>query len=167
VLARLESEATASRRDEIDVAELLSTVASECTALREDVPTIETDIRCTKRILGDGKQLYSAVTNLVVNAINHTPAGGRVVLSWSLHDGAGVLEVEDNGEGIARAHLPRLTERFYRADAGRSRERGGTGLGLAIVKHILNRHDARLEIQSRLGEGSRFRCIFPAAKLRD
>jgi two-component system phosphate regulon sensor histidine kinase PhoR len=89
------------------------------------------------------------------------------MMSWWPRGNEAILEVADNGEGIAPEHVPRLTERFYRVDAGRSRERGGTGLGLAIVKHILNRHDARLEIESRLGEGSRFRCIFPADRLHD
>jgi two-component system phosphate regulon sensor histidine kinase PhoR len=167
VLARLESASTASMREEVDVAGLFSVVVAECSALREDVPAIGYDIRCEKRLLGDRKQLRSAVTNLVVNAVNHTPSNGRVSLSWSLRENEGVLEVTDDGEGIGREHIPRLTERFYRVDAGRSRERGGTGLGLAIVKHILNRHDAKLEIESRPGEGSRFRCVFPADRLHD
>jgi two-component system phosphate regulon sensor histidine kinase PhoR len=76
-------------------------------------------------------------------------------------EGLSIL-VQDTGEGIAAKHIPRLTERFYRVDAGRSRERGGTGLGLAIVKHALQKHGAKLHIESRVGEGSRFSCIFPA-----
>jgi two-component system phosphate regulon sensor histidine kinase PhoR len=101
----------------------------------------------------------------VVNAVHHTPVEGRITLRWE-DDGADcLLHVIDTGEGIAPEHLPRLTERFYRVDAGRSRERGGTGLGLAIVKHVLNRHEAQLEIDSRPGEGSRFSCRFPAARL--
>lgn len=167
VLARLESASTASGRGQVDVEGLFSDVASECSALREDVPSIHSDTRCTKKIFGDQKQLRSALTNLVVNAVNHTPADGQVTMSWWPRGDGAVIEVADDGEGIAPEHVPRLTERFYRVDAGRSRERGGTGLGLAIVKHILNRHDARLEIESRLGEGSRFRCIFPADRLHD
>jgi two-component system phosphate regulon sensor histidine kinase PhoR len=167
VLARLETASNASAREQVDVEDLVSLVAAECSALRYDVPSIECDLRCSKKILGDSKQLRSALTNLVVNAVNHTPAEGEVMMSWWPRGNEAILEVADNGEGIAPEHVPRLTERFYRVDAGRSRERGGTGLGLAIVKHILNRHDARLEIESRLGEGSRFRCIFPADRLHD
>jgi two-component system phosphate regulon sensor histidine kinase PhoR len=87
--------------------------------------------------------------------------------SWTSEDDgdSSLLEVADTGEGIAPEHISRLTERFYRLDAGRSRERGGTGLGLAIVKHMLSRHEARLEIKSRLGEGSRFICRFAASRL--
>jgi len=165
LLARLEGESTASRQDEVDIGELLNLVAEECRALRPDTPAIECEIRSVRRILGDEKQLRSAVTNLVVNAVNHTPPDGLVTLVWDDRGGGSVLEVADTGEGIAPEHVPRLTERFYRVDAGRSRERGGTGLGLAIVKHILKRHDARLDIQSRLGKGSRFICHFPASRL--
>jgi two-component system phosphate regulon sensor histidine kinase PhoR len=75
--------------------------------------------------------------------------------------------VSDDGIGIAPEHIPRLTERFYRADTGRSRETGGTGLGLAIVKHALSRHQARLEISSAPGKGSRFSAVFPPARLSD
>ncbi|HET19224.1 MAG TPA: hypothetical protein ENO16_01260, partial [Chromatiales bacterium] len=93
----------------------------------------------------------------------YTPAGGVVTVRW-LQDARGlVFEVQDTGIGIAPQHIPRLTERFYRVDVGRSRARGGTGLGLAIVKHVLLRHQGRLEIESALGKGSVFRCIFPAA----
>jgi len=165
LLARLESESAAHARQAVDVGEMLELVAEECRALRPEVPEIAYEVRSTRRILGDEKQLRSAVTNLVVNAVNHTPSEGRVTMVWEDRGTASVLEVIDTGEGIAPEHIPRLTERFYRVDTGRSRERGGTGLGLAIVKHILKRHDARLEIQSHLGKGSRFSCHFAASRL--
>jgi len=164
LLARLESEAS-SRHDTVAVDDMLMQVASECAALREDTPTIRCEIDSKCQLRGDEKQLHSAVTNLVANAVNHTTRTGNVVLSWTDREGSGFLGVRDDGEGIAKEHLPRLTERFYRVDAGRSRERGGTGLGLAIVKHILNRHDARLDIYSQLGEGSEFVCVFPPSRL--
>lgn len=167
LLARLESDATPSPRVEVDVAALLRLVADECRTLDSRTPRIECRVESQRRVLGDEQQLRSAVTNLVVNAVHHTPADGSITLSWTDEGGASVLEVADTGEGIAPPHIPRLTERFYRVDAGRSRERGGTGLGLAIVKHVLNRHGARLEIRSRLGEGSRFACRFPASSLVD
>jgi len=165
LLARLEGENSANRRDQVDVAELLNLVAEEGRALRADAPRIECEIRSLRRIRGDQKELHSAISNLVVNAVNHTPPDGLVTLIWGDRGSGSVLEVADTGEGILPEHIPRLTERFYRVDTGRSRERGGTGLGLAIVKHILKRHDARLEIQSRLGQGSRFICHFAPSQL--
>jgi two-component system phosphate regulon sensor histidine kinase PhoR len=99
--------------------------------------------------------------------VRHTPESGHVSLTWRSEDGAGELIVRDDGDGIAEEHLPRLTERFFRVDRGRAREDGGVGLGLAIVKHILQRHDARLEISSVLGQGSEFRCCFPPSRVAD
>jgi two-component system phosphate regulon sensor histidine kinase PhoR len=115
-------------------------------------------------LLGSESELASAFGNLVSNAIRYTPAGGKVRLVW--RDGAegASFSVADTGTGIAAEHIPRLTERFYRVDRGRSRSTGGTGLGLAIVKHVLARHQARLAIESEPGKGSAFACIFPAAR---
>ena len=113
------------------------------------------------------KELQSALSNLVGNAVRYTPAGGRITVRWQvLADGRGVFSVRDTGPGIAPEHIPRLTERFYRVDRSRSRETGGTGLGLAIVKHVLQRHGAVLEIASVLGQGSTFSVYFPADRLR-
>mgnify|MGYP001045598646 FL=1 len=100
------------------------------------------------------------------SALRYTPAGGRIVLQWVLRDGKGVFSVEDSGIGIPEEHIPRLTERFYRVDRGRSRASGGTGLGLSIVKHILLRHQAGLEIGSVPGTGSTFSAVFPAWRIR-
>ncbi len=112
-------------------------------------------------------ELLSAVTNLLNNAVRYTPAGGRIELAWSWRDdGGGELVVTDTGIGIAREHLPRLTERFYRVDGSRSRETGGTGLGLAIVKHVVQRHGGEIAIHSELGRGSSFKLVFPAFRLR-
>jgi two-component system phosphate regulon sensor histidine kinase PhoR len=105
------------------------------------------------------------VSNLVANAVRYTPAGGEVQITWSVDGEGGHLAVRDTGIGIAEEDIPRVTERFYRADSGRARQRGGTGLGLAIVKHALRRHDADLEIRSRVGEGSTFTCHFPPDRL--
>jgi two-component system phosphate regulon sensor histidine kinase PhoR len=118
-------------------------------------------------IAGTVSELHSALGNLVTNAVRYTPDGGRIDVRWHWHaDGSGELEVEDGGVGIAREHLPRLTERFYRVDGSRSRDTGGTGLGLAIVKHVVQRHGGEIDIQSELGKGSRFRLLFPAARVR-
>lgn len=116
------------------------------------------------RLIGNEEELRSAFSNLINNAVRYTPAGGDIRLSWKQDGDNPVFAVTDSGEGIAPQHLPHLTERFYRIDTARSRDTGGTGLGLSIVKHILLRHDARLGIDSELGKGSTFRCIFPAAR---
>jgi two-component system, OmpR family, phosphate regulon sensor histidine kinase PhoR len=119
------------------------------------------------QIAGAEAELLSAIANLVNNAVRYTPSGGTIDVVWTLRpDGAGELEVRDSGIGIAREHLPRLTERFYRVDGSRSRETGGTGLGLSIVKHVIQRHGGALEIQSEPGKGSTFRLVFPAARVR-
>lgn len=165
LLARLEGNYAVSQEEDVDMGALLHSVADDCRGLSTEVPEIACELTSRRHLRGDPKQLRSAVTNLVVNAVHHTPPDGCVTLLWEDEGDGALLEIADTGEGIAPEHIPRLTERFYRVDAGRSRERGGTGLGLAIVKHILNRHEARLEIKSRLGEGSRFICHFDSSRL--
>ena len=117
------------------------------------------------RLLASREELRSALSNLVTNAIRYTPAGGDILVTWGLEGGEATLRVRDNGEGISPEHIPRLTERFYRVDRSRSRSSGGTGLGLAIVKHVLQRHQARLDIESAPGRGSTFSCVFPAVRV--
>jgi two-component system phosphate regulon sensor histidine kinase PhoR len=116
-------------------------------------------------LLGESRELQSALSNLVSNAVRYTPSGGDVHVSVDQGvDGSLLIEVRDSGAGIAAEHLPRLTERFYRVDRSRSRESGGTGLGLAIVKHVMQRHGGSLNITSELGHGSCFKLVFPAAR---
>jgi two-component system phosphate regulon sensor histidine kinase PhoR len=116
---------------------------------------------------GAEPELQSGLGNLLSNAVRYTPDGGRIEVSWrALGDGSGVLGVTDNGPGIAREHLPRLTERFYRVDGSRSRATGGTGLGLSIVKHVMQRHGGTLQVDSEPGKGSRFRLLLPAGRVR-
>jgi two-component system phosphate regulon sensor histidine kinase PhoR len=118
-------------------------------------------------IAGSDSELLSAVGNLLSNAVRYTPQGGRIELRWRRRaDGGGEIEVSDTGIGIAREHLPRLTERFYRVDGSRSRDTGGTGLGLSIVKHIVQRHGGTIEVHSEPGKGSSFRLVFPALRVR-
>lgn len=114
-------------------------------------------------IYGAEKELYSAFSNLVTNALRYTPEGGEITVRWYRDEAGAHFEVQDSGVGIAPQHIPRLTERFYRVDVGRSRDVGGTGLGLAIVKHVLNRHRAHLRISSVINKGSTFSCDFPSS----
>jgi two-component system phosphate regulon sensor histidine kinase PhoR len=118
-------------------------------------------------IAGNESELMSALGNLVTNAVRYTPDGGRIAVRWQARpDEGGEFEVVDSGIGIAREHLPRLTERFYRVDGSRSRGTGGTGLGLSIVKHVVQRHGGELLIDSELGKGSRFRLVLPASRVK-
>ena len=140
-------------------------IARDARALSEGAHLVTHEADAALSLLGDWNELYSAFSNVVFNAVQYTPAGGTIRLEWA-PDGEGArLDVADTGEGIEAHHIPRLTERFYRVDKARSHEKGGTGLGLAIVKHVLVRHDAWLEIESRSGEGSRFSCRFPARRV--
>ncbi len=115
------------------------------------------------RLVGQEGELHSAFSNLIFNAVRHTPAGTQVEIDWHGNDVGANLTVRDHGPGIAAYHLPRLTERFYRVESGRSRRAGGSGLGLAIVKQVLNRYSADLRISSVVGEGTTFSCRFPAS----
>ena len=115
--------------------------------------------------MGIKEELKSLFSNLIINAVKYTPKQGNIFIHWGVVNGQPVFSVKDTGIGIAKKHLPRITERFYRVDKARSRESGGTGLGLAIVKHVVLRHEAELCIESKLHEGSTFTCVFPASRL--
>jgi two-component system phosphate regulon sensor histidine kinase PhoR len=116
-------------------------------------------------LIGARHEIYSAVSNLVNNAVRYTPSDGAVNCTWTqLPDQRLQFSVQDSGPGIAPEHLPRLTERFYRVDRSRSRESGGTGLGLAIAKHVMQRHGGELRIESEVGKGSKFSLVFPASR---
>jgi len=165
LLMRLESASKEVPKNRVDVAELVEVIAQDGRTLAEDRIQIDVDIQTGRCLRGDAGLLRSAFTNLLVNAIHHTPKDGVITLAWVENEGECVFSVADTGEGIAPEHIPRLTERFYRVDVGRSRERGGTGLGLALVKHVLQKHRALLKIESRIGAGSKFSCVFPSAAL--
>ncbi len=160
-LSRLEDEAQAPREEEFDVRDLIYDVSAEGRRLSAGRHSITCEVVPTF-LKGSREELRSAFSNLVSNAVRYTPEGGRILLHWEMRDGKGVFSVEDSGIGIPEEHIPRLTERFYRVDRGRSRESGGTGLGLSIIKHILLRHQAALEIASIPGVGSTFSAVFPA-----
>jgi two-component system phosphate regulon sensor histidine kinase PhoR len=162
-LSQLES-APPPAADRVRVAPLLERLRADATALSAGRHGVTLHGTPQVDLVGSESELASAFGNLVSNAIRYTPEGGKVALAW--HDGpdGASFSVEDTGLGIAAEHIPRLTERFYRVDRGRSRETGGTGLGLAIVKHALARHQAVLQVESSPGAGSRFTARFPAAR---
>jgi two-component system phosphate regulon sensor histidine kinase PhoR len=165
-LATLDAGAQSAEQTEIDVRGLLQAIATDARALSGERHRIELRLESAARLKATPGELDSAVRNLVTNAVRYTPDGGRIEVSWTVGtDGDGIIAIRDTGIGIAPEHLPRVTERFYRVDRGRSREAGGTGLGLAIVKHIAQRHQARLDIDSRVGAGSTFSLRFPPARL--
>ena len=171
-LARLESSPSVDHSVRVEIDALINEVYSQGLVLDKNEHVISLDIDTGKlrkmdslSLYGNHDELRMAISNLLTNAIRYTPAGGDIKLFVAADDSTISVGVQDSGVGINYEHIPRLTERFYRVDEGRSREVGGTGLGLAIVKHILDRHKANLTIQSEPGKGSLFRCDFPASQL--
>jgi two-component system phosphate regulon sensor histidine kinase PhoR len=152
-------------QERISMRPLLDALRREASALGQGAHVVTIEIEDRRDLLGSSKELHSAFSNLVSNAVRYTPAGGHITVRWE-NDGVGArLAVSDTGHGIPAQHLPRLTERFYRVSTSRSREGGGTGLGLSIVKHVLQLHQAHLEIRSEPGVGSTFACVFGAERL--
>ena len=164
-LSRLESAPNLLSEKRIDVQALLNDLHHEAESLGAGRLVIKLNSVPETQLLGNEDELRSAFGNLVSNAIRYTPDEGEITLSWHVSNGQGIFSVQDSGIGISRKHIPRLTERFYRVDSSRSRETGGTGLGLAIVKHVLNRHQARLKIESKVGKGSCFKVSFPENRI--
>jgi len=164
-LSALESSLTPSDEQEIAIRPLCDRLLEEGQALSAGRHQIIVDVTSDAALYGSESELTSAFSNLVSNAIRYSPDGGSVRIRWRTDDGRGVFSVSDTGIGIDPRHIPRLTERFYRVDRGRSRETGGTGLGLAIVKHVLTRHDASLDVESTPGQGSTFSAVFPEQRV--
>jgi two-component system phosphate regulon sensor histidine kinase PhoR len=163
-LSRLESADKAKVEERVDIGQLLDETR-QAFAGHADIARIVVRKESSARLQGSSAELETVIVNLLSNAVRFTPRDGEVVMTWrSGPDGADLI-VSDTGEGIDPEFIPRLTERFFRVDKGRTRESGGTGLGLAIVKHVLARHDAELFIKSELGHGSEFRCHFPSERV--
>jgi two-component system, OmpR family, phosphate regulon sensor histidine kinase PhoR len=159
-LSRLESHDHLAE-ETVAMAPMLATLRREAEALSQGRHQVLVLDEAGCDLNGSAKELHSAFSNLVSNAVRYTPAAGRIEIAFRRSpDGGAVLSVRDSGFGIPAEHLPRLTERFYRVSTSRSRESGGTGLGLSIVKHVLGLHQARLGIESDVGRGSTFNCIF-------
>jgi two-component system phosphate regulon sensor histidine kinase PhoR len=166
-LASLETDSPPPLEDPVDAAALLTDIWREAEALSAGRHRITLENQGPRGLLGSVRELRSAWANLAGNAVRYTPEGGEIVLRWTVEgEAGGRFSVSDNGIGIDREHLPRLTERFYRVDRGRSRDAGGTGLGLAIVKHVLERHQAVLQIDSEPGQGSTFSAVFPPHRVQ-
>ena len=166
-LAQLEGSPRPPADQWVQVAGLLDRVRADATALSDGRHELCFDAGDAAEVAGNESELQSALSNLVVNAVRYTPAGGRIDVQWvASDDGGGALRVGDTGVGIEREHLSRLTERFYRVDGSRSRDTGGTGLGLSIAKHVLQRHGGEIDIQSEPGKGSTFRLLLPPSRVR-
>ncbi|QIZ46286.1 phosphate regulon sensor histidine kinase PhoR [Dickeya zeae] len=160
-LSRIEAAAAIDLSEKVDIPLMLRVLKREADTLSQGRHEIVFRVNEQLQVFGNEEQLRSAVSNLVYNAVNHTPQGTRIEVCWQQTPQGAQFQVSDNGPGIAAEHLPRLTERFYRVDKARSRQTGGSGLGLAIVKHALSHHDSRLEILSEEGAGSRFMFTLP------
>ena len=165
-LSGLETDTTKKEHDVLVIPDMLSTITNEARSLSGFMNHYIT-LRVDKSLFlkANHQEIYSIFSNLVFNAVQYTPEDGRIELDWYEDETGAHFSVRDNGLGIAPEHIPRLTERFYRIDAGRSREKGGTGLGLAIVKHALARYDGSLFIGSDLNKGSLFRCDLPKSHI--
>ena len=163
-LSRLETQEHITD-ERVPMTPLLATLRKEAEALSQGRHHITVENTAEADLLGSAKDLHSALSNLVSNAVRYTPTGGSITIRWRRTPEGATYSVSDTGFGIPAAHLARLTERFYRVSSSRSRDSGGTGLGLSIVKHVLNLHQARLDIASEPGQGSTFACIFGPERL--
>jgi len=160
-LSRIEAAPTLALNETIDVPMMLRMLEREAQTLSQQQHQLTFEVDNTLKVRGSNDELRSAISNLVYNAVNHTPAGTHITVRWQHVPTGAEFSVEDNGPGIGPEHIPRLTERFYRVDKARSRQTGGSGLGLAIVKHAINHHDSRLDIVSTPGKSTRFSFVIP------
>ena len=164
-LSRLESTDGEAPRDPIDVPRMLERLHRDALAKGDRPHHVLLELECEDGLFGAAHEIESAFTNLLVNGLKYTLSEGTVSMRWWSDEEGAYFSVIDTGIGIPAEHIPRLTERFYRVDAGRSRGEGGSGLGLAIVKHALQRHGGWLDVRSVEGKGSTFTCHFPAQRI--
>ncbi len=165
VLTKLETDEKDQSKEIVEIAPLIKSIIDDANVLSGNNKHL-ISMHCAPdlSIYGREQELRSAISNLVMNAINYTPKEGVILIDCKQNLSGTTITVSDNGDGIDPKHIPRLTERFYRVDPSRSVTSGGTGLGLAIVKHVLLRHNAELRINSQIGRGSEFKCYFPPAR---
>lgn len=166
LLSRLESNDKREENQWHKVNNIVQAITSATSPILSHQHTITVHISDKAYLYGSYKELYSAFSNLIVNAIKYSPEGGDITITWTSDELNGIFSVKDTGIGIDPKYIPRLTERFFRVDKGRGSKTGGTGLGLAIVKHVLLHHDAKLHIHSHPEAGSTFACHFPANRVR-
>ena len=166
-LSRLESADKEAGEELVDVAGMLAMLRKEVLALPSRPKDVVLKLDSSAKLLGEEAEVHSAFSNLIANAVKYTSPEGMIEVRWWTDPAGGHFAVSDTGIGIAGEHIPRLTERFYRVDPGRARQHGGSGLGLAIVKHVLQRHGARLDIESEEGKGSTFSCHFPRRRVAE
>lgn len=169
LLTRLESSPNPAEDEllPVDMGVILNAISADARMLSGGRHQVEVDASSQSQVLGIDSELHSACLNLVTNAVRYSPDGGEIRIEWRPTEGGVMFAVSDQGMGIPKEHLSRITERFYRVDLAQSRVRGGTGLGLAIVKHVLKRHNTELQVTSELGRGSTFFCIFPQTQVAD
>jgi len=160
-LSRIEAAPTLALNETIDVPMMLRMLEREAQTLSQQQHQLTFEVDNSLKVRGSTDELRSAISNLVYNAVNHTPPGTHITVRWQHAPTGAEFSVEDDGPGIGPEHIPRLTERFYRVDKARSRQTGGSGLGLAIVKHAINHHDSRLDIVSTPGKSTRFSFVIP------
>lgn len=166
-LSKLETDSRETHSEMVHLGPLLNTIIDDARTISGERKHTFTLSGADKlAVIGNERELRSAISNLVVNAVNYSPPATTIEISCEVDHNGAAIHVRDNGIGIDPKHIPRLTERFYRVDSGRSAASGGTGLGLAITKHVLYRHDAELRISSKPGKGSRFSCYFPARRVK-
>ena len=165
-LANLEANSLPAASKKVNPETLMALLRNDAEALSKGKHSLSFEVQNPASLLGDEREILSAFSNLVSNAIRYTPDHGSINVKWDVNaEGYGEFSVTDTGPGIASEHLSRLTERFYRVDRSRSRDTGGTGLGLAIVKHIASRHQAQLIIESTPGKGSTFILRLPKDRI--
>ena len=163
-LSRLEMSTGERAPEPVDVPALLRSIVNDAQVLAsEGRQTLHLETQPDLWLQGRSSELQSAFSNLIYNAVRHTPQYTKIRIRWCCQDGDACLSVADNGPGIAPRHIPRLTERFYQVDESRSGTLSGSGLGLSIVKHVLDSHGATLNVTSREGDGTTFQCRFPKA----
>lgn len=155
-----------------DLKDLVKRVCDQMQLLQKNLAKTNTKIEFDETgewsMSGSFKEIYSLFVNIIGNAIRYCDDGSTIQISIIDTDSRRIIEIRDNGPGIEQAHIPRLTERFYRVDRSHSSSTGGTGLGLSIAKHIVNRHNGELKIESSFGQGTRVRCVFHSSKnMRD
>jgi two-component system phosphate regulon sensor histidine kinase PhoR len=165
-LSRLEETDEIVGGESIDIPGIVSILRKDVLARPSHPRDVRVRLDSDAHLIGDEPEIHSALSNLVDNAAKYTPPEGSIEMRWWVDEDGAHFSVTDTGMGIPAEHIPRLTERFYRVDAGRSRATGGSGLGLAIVKHVLQRHGGELEVRSTLGSGSTFTCHFPPQRVQ-